>query len=235
MKIIKICLQCKIEFKSYDVGKRQFTKYCSRNCKSLSQKIQKVERQIINCPTCNHEFFKLPCIAKKFCSRRCQHEDLKIWNKLSETQKIERGKASYEKYVIKNEIGCWDWKGAIQKEYGTFLYDGKLMRSHRFSWIIHKGNIPNGLHILHNCPNGDNPRCSNPSHLFLGSHKDNMLDMRKKGLHKQHSKLTKEQVVEIKHLLSSNELTQKQIGDKYDVHHVTIHDIKYSKTWKSIT
>ena len=47
----------------------------------------------------------------------------------------------------------------------------------RVSWIIHFGDIPRGMHVCHKC---DNPECTNPEHLFLGTAKDNALDKESK-------------------------------------------------------
>lgn len=55
--------------------------------------------------------------------------------------------------------------------------DGKTVRAHRASWILHNGSIPPGLHVLHSC---DNPPCVNPEHLFLGTDKDNAQDRENK-------------------------------------------------------
>jgi hypothetical protein len=76
--------------------------------------------------------------------------------------------------------GCWEWQGFTHKEpnpYGEMSYRGKAQRTHRLSYMLFKGPIPAGLDICHEC---DYKRCINPDHLFLGTHRDNMLDMRDK-------------------------------------------------------
>ncbi len=83
---------------------------------------------------------------------------------------------------------CWLWTASRRnKGYGAFAYtkDGVLIqdRAHRYSWTIHRGPIPEGLFVLHNCPGGDNPACVNPAHLFLGTNRINVEDMVRKGRH----------------------------------------------------
>src|SRR5205085_4443996 len=55
------------------------------------------------------------------------------------------------------------------------------MYTHRLSWILHHGPIPDELFVLHDCPAGDQPACLNPAHLWLGTEQDNTLDALKKG------------------------------------------------------
>ena len=88
-------------------------------------------------------------------------------------------KKQYEKSIIRDD-GCWSWrKVPLNTGYAT-VYAGKknILTAHRVSWMIHKGEIPKGMQVLHKC---DNRICTNPEHLFLGTQKDNVDDMIKKG------------------------------------------------------
>lgn len=74
---------------------------------------------------------------------------------------------------------CWLWQGALDiSGYGRFWCHGNDFKSHRFAWILARGEIPDGMCVLHRC---DNPQCVNPDHLFLGTNADNTRDMLEKG------------------------------------------------------
>lgn len=74
---------------------------------------------------------------------------------------------------------CWEWTGATNTHrYGTLRVGRTNIGAHRASWLIHHGPIPFGMQVLHHC---DNRPCCNPSHLFLGTHQDNMNDRNSKG------------------------------------------------------
>jgi len=72
---------------------------------------------------------------------------------------------------------CWLWlAGTNPHGYGMFRVEPyvSMYLSHRYSYELAHGKIPDGLNVLHSC---DNPPCVNPDHLFLGDQFDNMADM----------------------------------------------------------
>lgn len=80
---------------------------------------------------------------------------------------------------VEKTDACWLWTGDHTKRgYGRIGVCRRRIYAHRFSWEIHFGELPSALEICHIC---DNIRCVRPDHLFLGTHADNMADMRKKG------------------------------------------------------
>ncbi len=74
---------------------------------------------------------------------------------------------------------CWLWTASEHgKGYGGFKLDGKTQKASRVSYMMAYGKIPEGMCVLHKC---DNRKCVRPSHLFLGTVRDNNIDMMKKG------------------------------------------------------
>lgn len=115
------------------------------------------------------------------------------------------------------------------KGYVLFWFKRKYWPAHRFSYWMFCGDIPEGALVCHAC---DNRACINPDHLFLGSHEDNMLDMRSKGRsltgsRNPSSKLKESDVVFI---LSSN-LSQRTLATKFGCRQSTISLIKRRMLW----
>lgn len=125
------------------------------------------------------------------------------WPNRSELQR-------FEEFFVKSD-NCWEWTGYRDNNgYGRF--DGKL--AHRKSYQLYSGEI-GAFHVCHRC---DNPCCVNPSHLFLGTMRDNVNDALKKGRPwGRKPELSNEDYLEIKSLLRANHLTQEGIALKFGV------------------
>ncbi|TXH57987.1 MAG: HNH endonuclease [Desulfurellales bacterium] len=136
---------------------------------------------------------------------------------------------------------CWEWQGTLDQDgYGKFTHVKKVRYSaHRFSWELHNGKpVPNGMAVCHNCPGGDNPRCVNPSHLWLGTNRENIADKvtknrQAKGETNGRALLTKEDVVKIREL-HSQKVRLDEIANLFRVSNPTIQKIVYRKNWKHL-
>lgn len=89
----------------------------------------------------------------------------------------------YENITPGSVDECWEWPlSRVEPGYGRVRLGKTEYRTHRLSWELHFGPIPEDMFVLHHC---DNPPCVNPSHLFLGTHQDNMDDMVRKDRQKK--------------------------------------------------
>ena len=80
-----------------------------------------------------------------------------------------------DRVIPEPNSGCWLWEGAqTTGGYGLVGRNGKLVYVHRLAWETTHGPIPKGLDVCHRC---DVPACVNVGHLFLGTARDNALDM----------------------------------------------------------
>lgn len=139
---------------------------------------------------------------------------------------------------VKKTEECWEWTAALSSTgYGQIGVNRKLIFAHRFSYVLHYGNIPEGLFVLHKC---DNPKCVNPDHLFAGTQTDNMQDCSKKGRHAHTStkgekcgasKLKEKDVIEIR---SMGHMGSYKLSAIYNVAQCTIRRILARTTWRHI-
>ena len=80
---------------------------------------------------------------------------------------------------LKQEGECLVYTGAkVPKGYGKISINGKSWYVSRYSYSKYVGEIPEGMFILHSC---DNPPCVLPSHLRVGTAKENYADMYERG------------------------------------------------------
>ena len=76
--------------------------------------------------------------------------------------------------------GCWIWQASTQRQgYGLAGYRNRVWLAHRLAWTGAHGPIPAGKILCHRC---DERRCVNPDHLFLGTWRVNMADLKAKRL-----------------------------------------------------
>lgn len=133
---------------------------------------------------------------------------------------------------------CWNWIAALNKGgYGIFKAC-KNSLAHRVSWVLHFGEIPNQMKVLHKC---DNRKCVNPDHLFLGTQIDNINDMVSKGRQNTvrgsknyNAKLTESVVKEIREKYSDRAISTATIARIYGVSQPMISYILINKSWKTI-
>lgn len=138
---------------------------------------------------------------------------------------------------VKRTETCWNWiAGRTKAGYGQFNYKGKIEYSHRFIFSILEKTIPPNMEVCHKC---DNPACVNPTHLFLGTHLDNLNDMLAKkrnryfgaiGEKNHRAKITRSIAACIR--LEAKEKTHREISEKYGISQPTISAIVNWKLWK---
>jgi hypothetical protein len=149
-----------------------------------------------------------------------------------------------KKVIRRGDDECWGWSGSkyqhpITKEptYGAISINGKRTSAHRAVWMHLHGEIPEGMVVMHSC---DNPECTNPKHLFLGTYSDNMQDMTNKGRHPGKfrygeqtcsAKLNNEKAMEIRRLVAEG-MTHRAAGELFGVSSVTVTNIVNNKHWK---
>lgn len=157
------------------------------------------------------------------------------------------------KYVNKNgpipahqpHLGpCWLWTGFLDKNKRGHLRIGPAcegrVEAHRASWIVHHGKPEPGKSVLHHC---DNPQCVRPSHLYIGTQKDNIGDMVRRGRQwlqgrgdrfaaekNPNSKLTWSVVRAIRQD-ASNGVSGADLGRRYGVTRENIYHIIHRRIW----
>ena len=147
----------------------------------------------------------------------------------------DRAEARFEQlYIPEPNSGCWLWEGRTGHGYGRLKYAGHQISAHRLSWILHRGEIPQGMWVLHKC---DTPLCVSPDHLFLGTHLDNVRDRERKGrghlrpgeAHPE-AKLTEEDVRAIR----SDARSQMAIARDYGISDSQVANIQLRRAWRHL-
>lgn len=143
-----------------------------------------------------------------------------------------------EKWTKDDLSACHIWTGArLPKGYGFIKLpkQRKQIYAHRLSYLIHKGEIPKRIKVLHSC---DNPPCVNPDHLFLGTAKINQQDMKSKGrsLFGERNALCKliaRDVLEIRAMYAAG-VRQKKIAQVYGISQGEVSRITRRVRWEHL-
>lgn len=141
----------------------------------------------------------------------------------------------WEKVDESGPDDCWEWRGTrIGRGYGMIRASGGMKVASRVVFEMERGPIPEGMLVCHYC---DNPPCVNPSHLFLGTPKDNAEDMVRKGRHNRpraekhnKAKLTWQSVGEIREMAERG-IANTVIAQKFSVTPSTIGRVVNGETW----
>ncbi len=141
---------------------------------------------------------------------------------------------------VEKTRSCWLWAASKFKQgYGQIKRDGKNLYAHRASYELHFGEIPEGKLVCHHC---DVKLCVNPLHLFLGTWKDNVQDMIKKGRRADTrgdlngmSKLSGAEILKVVSKVSSGKMSQNEASAVYGLSQGTISAILCGKKWNSVT
>lgn len=135
--------------------------------------------------------------------------------------------------------GCLLWTGTTDGVgYGQVSLQGRKHGVHRLRWELAHGPIPDGMFICHSC---DVPLCFNIEHLFLGTPKDNVQDMKSKGrIVKPHgeqhfkAKLTDEAVRAIRRDHADGTISTRALAARYGVSPTSVRQVLSRKTWHHV-
>ncbi len=131
------------------------------------------------------------------------------------------------KVVVRGD--CWIWGGSTNnKGYGMVSVGSRVnntkrpMLAHRASFIAHGNQLSDDDKLLHAC---DTPACVNPSHLRVGTQKENMADCVAKG--RISRKLSDSAISEIR----SSALPSRLLAKKYSVSKNSVLYVKSGRCW----
>ena len=145
--------------------------------------------------------------------------------------------------IMPGPDGCWEWAGSrLPSGYGRFYPAWRVgLYAHRTSWeMANDMPVPEGLFVLHKC---DNPPCVRPDHLFAGTSGENVRDMHAKGRGGDYgspgeshpnSRLTEEQVIDIRLRWAGGGVRQHELAAEFQVSRGLIGQIVRGTAWSHV-
>lgn len=137
-----------------------------------------------------------------------------------------------------SQKGCLIWSTGYlgQYGYGRITWKGRVIGAHRMAWMIaNRQRVPKGLSVCHHC---DAPACIEPTHLFLGTQTDNIMDMVQKGRNASNvgeknprARLTAEKAAEIRRRYANGKEGVKILASRFKTTGATIKHIINNETW----
>ena len=128
---------------------------------------------------------------------------------------------------VEKTDGCWLWTASLNGGgYGQFMYNHRPVAARKIAWLLTYGKPRVGLYVLHKC---DVRKCVNPMHLFLGTQRENILDMITK-MRGNTQRLSINDVALVRESSDSN----IQLAERFKVNRSTIDRIRNRKTWSHI-
>ena len=126
---------------------------------------------------------------------------------------------------------CWEWThtlgGRADQRRPYFTVSGKKRIAYHIVYeLVHGSTIPEGQIIRHMCDNGI---CCNPHHHVLGTHQQNMDDMKERERHG-----LSHYVVKAMRTLSKEGVTHEEIAKRYGVARRTVTDAVNGTTYSEI-
>lgn len=183
-------------------------------------------------------------VARGYCkthySRLREHGNPNIYKYAKGKDRNALTELFWRNVEIRTESECWLWLGCLDEDgYGRanfYTVSGKRVRiAHRIAYELFYKQAPGELQVCHKC---DNPPCVNPHHLFLGTHKENHADKKRKGRapvgdRNWMAALTEKEIPNVRRLRSEG-LTCDQLARRYGVSAVAISKICRRETWKHV-
>ena len=135
--------------------------------------------------------------------------------------------------------GCDEWIGSFRTKgrgYGCFRVKGVTMQAHRYAYEQVCGPLPKGACVLHFC---DNPRCVKTSHLYAGTHQDNMDDRQSRSRQARgeghgRARLTERSVRWIRKAHAAGGTSYAKLAPRFGVSRSAIAHVVEFRTWRHV-